>query len=171
MDIIFNFGRREHSIQVLLERLNKRSKAEKNGCIIWTGARNKAGYGHMKLGNDYMDTHKLSYILNNNVEFSDLEGLVVMHSCDNPSCINPAHLSAKTQKDNLADSKSKDRFQLGEKHYNSKLTEVDVIKIKNFLKEDKLTCRQIGRIFRVHRITIYNIKTNRTWAHVVLEDK
>lgn len=37
------------------------------------------------------------------------EGMVIMHSCDNPACINPDHLSTGTQGDNNADRHSKGR--------------------------------------------------------------
>ena len=37
-------------------------------------------------------------------------GLVVMHTCDEPRCVNPAHLVAGTQAENVRDSIQKGRF-------------------------------------------------------------
>ena len=38
------------------------------------------------------------------------EGMVVMHTCDNPACCNPHHLVVGTQSDNIKDCVSKGRF-------------------------------------------------------------
>lgn len=57
-------------------------------------------------------------------------GLVICHKCDNPICLNPDHLFAGTQKDNIHDAIMKNRFARGEKHGQSKLTKSQVTQIR-----------------------------------------
>lgn len=77
------------------------------GCWEWSGAKTYNGYGRVKFKNVAWMAHRLSYTLN----VGEIpEGLIVMHSCDNPSCINPEHLTVGTQKDNMEDCKAKGRL-------------------------------------------------------------
>lgn len=76
-------------------------------CWEWKGARTKAGYGRTKYKGEAWMAHRLMYTLTNG---SIPDGMVVMHQCDNPCCVNPEHLSVGTQKDNMADCKSKGRL-------------------------------------------------------------
>lgn len=58
------------------------------------------------------------------------QGLVVMHSCDNPPCVNPKHLRPGTKMDNSRDCVNKKRNVFGERHSKSKLTESQVLNIR-----------------------------------------
>lgn len=53
--------------------------------------------------------HRAEYCLANGLTLGDIVGLVVMHTCDNPCCINPEHLVLGTQRDNMLDMRSKGR--------------------------------------------------------------
>lgn len=76
-------------------------------CWEWQGAKTAFGYGRLKLKGEAWMAHRLMYTLTK----GDIpEGMVVMHSCDNPCCINPEHLSVGTQKDNMEDCKAKGRL-------------------------------------------------------------
>lgn len=95
----------------------------------------------------------------------DLEpGLVVMHTCDNPRCINPDHLRAGTQSENVQDMlrKGRDNYvnPTGESHGMSKLTAEQVAEIK----ESSDFQRVLAERFGVARTTISAIKTGRSWA-------
>jgi hypothetical protein len=75
-------------------------------CWLWTGTINNKGYGRLNIGRVGFYVHRLSYQITNGV----IEpGMVVLHHCDNPRCVNPDHLSLGTQADNLADMRSKGR--------------------------------------------------------------
>lgn len=77
-------------------------------CWHWTGA-TVGGYGSMGWNENRKVrshlAHRISYFL----EHGEQPGPVVMHTCDNPRCVNPAHLINSTQAANIADRESKGR--------------------------------------------------------------
>lgn len=79
------------------------------GCWIWTGAKNKKGYGEIQKGRRGMGpipTHRASWI----IHFGEIsDDLQVLHHCDNPSCVRPDHLFLGTAADNTADMIKKQR--------------------------------------------------------------
>lgn len=86
------------------------------------------------------------------------EGMVVMHSCDNRTCINPEHLSLGTHRDNALDMINKGRKR------NAKLTGKDVIWIRTHGKG--MSLKQLSEKFGVTEVNISKIKNKRTWKHV-----
>lgn len=100
------------------ERVEKRGPDE---CWPWTGYITAGGYGQFGTCERPYSAHRLA------LRFSDTEipeGRVVMHSCDNPPCCNPAHLSVGTHADNNRDmiTKGRQRHLTGEDHPHAKLT-------------------------------------------------
>lgn len=81
------------------------------GCWEWQGHRNEHGYGRVSVGGRRMYAHRLAYLA---THFVIPEGLVVMHRCDNPPCVNPDHLAIGTYADNTADMIAKGRSRLGQ---------------------------------------------------------
>jgi hypothetical protein len=98
------------SEESVMKRLEKYSgdKSEA-GCIEWTGGKDRGGYGKMAIGLKRLSAHRVAYAM---LVGPIPEGKVLMHSCDNPACINPDHLSIGTQKENIQDSIGKGRFTL-----------------------------------------------------------
>lgn len=81
-----------------------------NGCHICTShTRLERGYHMVTRGGRRYTLHRRLYMDHHGLTDSDVEGFVVMHSCDNPSCINIDHLSLGTQRDNMRDRISKGR--------------------------------------------------------------
>lgn len=74
---------------------------QKTGCWNWNKSCNSAGYGHFTRNGKYWTTHKFAYTM---VKGTIPEGNVVRHSCHNPRCCNPEHLSIGTNRDNYHDS-------------------------------------------------------------------
>lgn len=92
----------------------------------------------------------------------------VLHTCDNPACINPDHLYLGTQADNARDRQTRGRnvafnkaFR-GSKNGASKLTEIQVRKI---LQDDR-THSTIAITYGVSRSNIQAIKAGKLWAHL-----
>lgn len=92
-----------------LEIIFKNSRPMPNGCIEWQGYKNKDGYGRRRAFGVKVLVHRLVYELINHKTIND--DLCICHSCDNPSCINPAHLFLGTHKDNIQDCIKKGRHK------------------------------------------------------------
>ena len=81
-------------------------------CWLWTGTKVRNGYGQVYTGDkpggqkDRHYAHRVAYVL---AHGSIPGGLVVMHTCDVPGCVNPAHLVLGTQQANIADRDAKGR--------------------------------------------------------------
>lgn len=86
------------------------------------------------------------------------------HSCDNPPCINPEHVTLGDAYSNRQDAFKRDRAVVykGEQSNLSKLTEAQAIEIK----QARGAYNFIGKKFGVTGATVRNIKTGRTWSHL-----
>lgn len=114
------------------------SKVDKRGadeCWPWRGSLGRQGYGVLgaTMGHGVLRAHRVAYELH----FGPVPtGLVVCHHCDNPPCVNPAHLFAGTRGDNNRDRSSKCRGResrpenRGELSPNAKLSFADVVAIR-----------------------------------------
>lgn len=74
-------------------------------CWTWNAGLTRGGYGAFKVNGIQGRAHRYSFFLANGYYPP-----VVMHCCDNPPCVNPAHLAAGTQASNMADCVAKGRF-------------------------------------------------------------
>lgn len=149
-------------------------KGDINKCWEWKGWKNKAGYGYFSFDGLKHAAHRHAYILKNGLT---ADGLMICHKCDNPSCVNPDHLFAGTNGDNVRDAYSKNRrkpvpvesMPRGNSCHLSKLTERDVIKIKQLIQDGKGNT-EIAKIYNVVHQTISCIRNNKTWKHITGEE-
>lgn len=135
-----------------------------SGCHIWTGNRNASQYGQFK-SNRLVKAHRFAWELANG---PIPKGLNVLHRCDNPPCVNPAHLFLGTQADNIRDRDSKGRsnYQRGEHNGSAKLNEGAVMEIRSRYATGACGQRQLARDFDVCKTTIAGIVNRKIWAHL-----
>lgn len=78
----------------LTERLMKHIRFE-GDCWIWVGAKDRKGYGRVSYGHANCElAHRMAYIAFN----GQIPNKLLHHRCQNPACINPAHLEPTTHK-------------------------------------------------------------------------
>lgn len=131
-------------------------------CWLWAG-QPSSKYGNIRAEGSrlHVQVHRLSYEMHHGPIPA---GLQVLHRCDTPRCVNPAHLFAGTQLDNMRDMHAKGRGQTGERHHAAALTEEDVRQIRRRFGAE--THAQIARDYPVGRGAITKIRTGERWAHV-----
>ena len=132
-------------------------------CVIFGGCLNKKGYGVVHAGRKQLKAHRVAYCAAHAIPLSAINGVVVRHSCDNPSCVNPEHLSIGTQADNVRDRNLRNRQAKKEAHGISKLTEADAIEIKALYASGSYKQKEIARLFGVNQSQISRVITGLQW--------
>lgn len=77
-------------------------------CWEWKGKRQLNGYGSMTYKTKQLLAHRVAYTL---YKGPIPDGLFVLHACDNPPCVNPAHLLVGTHQENIEDARRKGRLK------------------------------------------------------------
>lgn len=148
-------------------------------CWEWMGRRFPFGYGQFSIGRKTVLPHRYSWSL---VNGEIPAGLVVMHSCDNPACVNPEHLCLGTQKENREECARKGRtatgdrngrrlhperafLAQGEKNGHAKLTAAQVVEIRKRYAEG-CPLGELSRENGVGKPAICGIGKGRTWRHI-----
>lgn len=147
--------------RTVLERLRAKSESDPaTGCRNWTGSCNEDGYGRIMVDGRILKPHRLAYEL----ACGKLPpGVHVCHRCDNPRCINPAHLFRGTAADNMADKKKKGRQARGETNGQAKLNETDVLAIRS---ENGLSQRELAAKYGISKTQVGRILSRETWVWI-----
>jgi len=157
-----------------IERFWKKVDKESNKeCWLWIGSKDINGYGRFMKDYNPILAHRISFHL---FYKKEIEGLFVLHHCDRPNCVNPAHLFLGTQKDNMQDAFNKGRMNLdglklgklvrGENRKQAKLTNKKVVEIRELYANRKITYLEIAKMYDISLTNVCFIVTRQRWTHV-----
>jgi hypothetical protein len=132
-------------------------------CWEWLGSKSSNGYGFLGI----RKAHRISYELFNGPIG---EGLFVLHSCDNPPCVNPTHLRLGTPADNHQDMMLKGRngwcARPGELSASAKISEKEALEIKELYANTNATTFDLADRFKLKFQSIYSIISGKNWKHL-----
>lgn len=150
-------------------------------CWEWTASRYKGGYGYLGVGGKLYLAHRISYAISKE---PPSPSLCVLHTCDNPACVNPDHLFQGTHTDNMHDMKRKGRGRCGpsgdshhsrtrpecmprgEQHWRAKLTVENVVEIRKRYAAGGCSCQKLAEEHGVSRGNIGCIIRRETWVDI-----
>lgn len=133
-------------------------------CWVWTGAKDKKGYGRARANGKTHLSHRLSFQISN---AQIPEGRLCLHRCDNPPCVNPTHLRNGTARQNTEEmmEKGRDFHAFGEEHPRAKLDRNKVLEMRGMRKSGG-SILSISRKFGVAWWTAKKAIQGGTWAHI-----
>ena len=143
---------------------------EAGKCWEWTGPLDSRGYGvarSVRSGGNRgpARAHRVVYeALDGEIP----EGKLLMHSCDNPRCVNPEHLTPGTDAENLADMRRKGRSARGEKHRAAKMTEAQVMEARRKYATGQYTIAALAAEYGLTSGPAYQMLRGITWKHLPL---
>jgi hypothetical protein len=144
-------------------KVNRRSPDE---CWPWTASRDLYGYGRIWVGGGSETTlkaHRVAWELAAGEPVPT--GLWVLHTCDNPGCVNPAHLWLGTHDDNMRDMNDKGRLrgacQSGEKNWSAKLNP-EAVKVIRFMR-GRASCCLLARLHGIGKNTVSRAWRGEAW--------
>lgn len=145
------------------KNVDKRGAEE---CWPWRLAPER-GYGKITIGTLGKDrqhwmAHRMAYLIFNGSIRVDLE---VLHSCDNPICQNPSHLTQGTHAANMNDAKIKGRIPKGEDSGVAVLTNEKILSIRAMHVAGE-TASEIARRFKIGSKHCWNVIHRRIWRHI-----
>ena len=130
--------------------------SDPQGCWLWTGFKDRCGYGNFRINSKIEKTHRVAYtLLGNTIP----EGLHLAHSehcVGKRHCCNPEHLTPKTAKENRMDMHRDGTIPC-------KLTAEQVLDIRSRVGQ---SCQELANEFGVYKSTISKILLRKTWAHI-----
>ena len=151
-------------------------------CWGWKASKHECGYGYFKIVEHTYKAHRVSYRL----AYGAIPvNLYVLHSCDNPSCVNPKHLWIGTAADNTSDMMQKGRHRppklygnknghytkpektpRGEHNWNAKLTEKKIFEIRSKHAKGAHTQQKLADAYAVSPSLISRIIRRKAWKHI-----
>lgn len=127
------------------------------GCLIWPFSCTNNGYAAMSIGGKLKYVHRFVCERTNGPA---PDGYQAAHECGNQRCVNPAHISWKTPRDNQLDRERHGTKKIGFRS----LTAQAVAEIKAL--NGRVRRCDLATRFGVTEATIRQIHTGKTWRHV-----
>jgi hypothetical protein len=134
-----------------------------DSCWNWTASKFWCGYGRFAADRVGWYAHRLSWT----IHYGKIPtGMLVLHHCDNRSCVRPDHLFLGTHKTNRDDCISKGRANplRGEHHPNARLSRDDVAEIRRLCKIALFSHREIGEQFGIKQAQVSRINVGLSWV-------
>ena len=143
--------------------INYSEKCDVSGCWNWKMAKNSRGYAEI--------SHNAKKERANRISYQAFKGevpshLFICHTCDNPACVNPDHLYIGTHQNNVDDKLKRNKQPRGEEIKLAKLTEKDILKIRELWEKRYMSQQKIADQFGVIQTTISRIVLRQTWKHI-----
>ena len=164
-----------HTIPVSLSVLKARFLAKikvADDCWLWTGAKlsprrdQPIGYGYMVIQSAPFRVAVLAHRVSWEIYFGPVPGdMNVLHTCDNPPCVNPAHLFLGSQKKNMEDCVVKGRKRHSEDAPRAGFSNEQVADIKERLARGESVVSIASRYNKPHG-TIWNISAGNSWRYL-----
>lgn len=152
----------ERNFKRFAEKFNRGGVDE---CWEWLAGKNRDGYGLIKWDKTMKRANRISWVIHNgNIP----DGLQVLHTCDNPACVNPNHLFLGTPKVNSDDKIKKGRHinPAGENNGKSVLTQSQADEIRLLYTNHNLTQCEIAKRYGVHQTVISRIVRDKSYKLV-----
>jgi len=135
-------------------------KVEKGeSCWLWTGSTDRDGYGCSVPKGLGKRAHRASWTLTHG---EIPKGMQVLHTCDNPPCVNPDHLFLGTHKINMWDKSRKGRS--GKKP--KRLTPKEVREIRTAYAEGDTSYAKLSGAYQVDKGTVMNCVRRNTYKNI-----
>jgi len=141
------------------------------GCLVFTGSKNRAGYG--QIGSGVIRGRPIgAHVAIWEARRGPVPpGHYVCHSCDNPPCVEYEHLFLGTPKQNSADRDRKGRGRPGHvpgvRNGRAKLTDADIVAIRKLHAAGGITQAALGRQYGVSQAMIGYIVRRKSWKHIL----
>jgi len=135
-----------------------------NKCWEWDAGKTGWGYGSFRYRGKIFPSHRISWSLYFEEDIPCEK--IILHTCDNPGCVNPNHLRVGTHKDNVKDRVAKGRSAVGERNGRSKCTESDIVLIREMYESGEYNKSQISRLFSIDDRTTRKILNREIWTHI-----
>lgn len=161
----------KHIGKSVREMLLSSYRVEPTGCWRWTKSLSNKGYGQF----GYQVSGKTQMFAAHRA-FAEMFGVnidnaLVLHSCDNPWCVNPDHLRAGTLQDNMDDKVNRGRVfrPLGSTHHSTNLTEAQVLEIRRLA--GATSRKELASTYRTSVMAIGKIVRGDRWKHLPMDGK
>lgn len=166
--------KRGNAPRSIADRFADSWEPDESGCWMWKRAKLHFGHGAMTVGGKVRKAHRVSYELHCG---PIPNGAMVLHRCDVPSCVNPAHLRVGSHEENMADMSKRGRAAKGGQNHFSKvafrgrdnararLTEDAVREIRAASKRGDVAA--LARKYGITRGAAGHVRARRSWKHVI----
>jgi len=122
-------------------------------CWLWTDSVGSNGYGQFRCDRSTVTAHRFMFEL----VFGEIpSGMIVLHSCDNPTCVNPMHLRLGTHAENSQDMVRKGRNATG-----AKLT----VEQAKEICASSFAIKKIAEDYGISESQVRRIKAGQSWHH------